>query len=115
MGVVSAANSLVGTVAGDSTGGTGVSYTNNGNYIVTSYNWHNGGIVDAGALSLGRGTGGTVGPILAANSVRGTVTSAGHTMTGDYDDARDTLIVGQPAANIVSLLKADLLFLSGFE
>jgi hypothetical protein len=36
-------------------------------------------------------------------------------MTGDYDDARDTLIVGQPAANIVSLLKADLLFLSGFE
>jgi hypothetical protein len=115
VGVVSAANSLVGTVAGDSTGGTGVSYTNNGNYIVTSYNWHNGGIVDAGALSLGRGTGGTVGPILAANSVRGTVTSAGHTMTGDYDNVRDTLIVGQPAANIVSLLKADLLFLSGFE
>jgi hypothetical protein len=114
VGIVSAANSLVGTMTGDEVGGE-VSYTNNGNYIVSTFDWHNVATIDVGAESVGRGTGGTVGPILATNSIRGTIAGVGQKMWGDYDNARDTLIMGQPAANIVSLFKADLLFLSGFE
>ncbi|MDP3840409.1 MAG: filamentous hemagglutinin N-terminal domain-containing protein [Methylococcales bacterium] len=73
VGVVSAANSLVGSTAFDNVGGFGgITALTNGNYVVTSTNWDNGGIVDAGAATLGNGAIGRIGVISAANSLVGT-------------------------------------------
>jgi len=74
VGVVSAANSLVGTTVNDNAG-SGVTALSNGNYVVTSSNWDNGGIVDAGAATWGNGATGRVGAISAANSLVGTTLS----------------------------------------
>jgi len=79
-GVISASNSLVGSTANDRVGDSASSFApvvaqSNGNYVVLNSRWNNAAIVDAGAISLGFGAGGTVGPITAVNSVRGTVTN----------------------------------------
>ena len=119
VGSVSGSNSLVGSTSNDHVclvgSGTGVVALSNGNYVVRAPNWSNNGVGYAGAISLGRRAGGTAGPIQATNSVLGTVQDGGYKMVFDYDATRDTLVVGQPAANIVSLFKADLLFVEGFN
>src|SRR4029079_6766579 len=71
-GVVSASNSLVGTTAGDRVGGsTKVTPLANGNYVVVSNYWDNGGLVDVGAVTLGNGATGTTGVVSATNSLIG--------------------------------------------
>ncbi len=74
-GVVSAANSLVGGTASDQVGGFGgVTALTNGNYVVISFNWDNpslGASNDAGAVTWGDGTTGTVGVVSASNSLIG--------------------------------------------
>jgi filamentous hemagglutinin family protein len=69
-GVVSAANSLIGTTASDLVG-TSVTALTNGNYLVSSYLWNNGAVMDAGAVTWGNGATGTVGVVSAANSLVG--------------------------------------------
>ncbi len=76
-GPVSADNSLVGTQAGDLVGEEqsdwpGVVALANGNYVVTSAFWHYGSTANPGAVTLGNGRDGTVGPVSAANSLVGT-------------------------------------------
>ncbi len=80
--IVSATNSLVGSVAGDYVGGVGA--LSNGNYVVLSSNWDNGAVVDAGAATWVNGTTGRVSDYLAngnkniisaANSLVGSTTS----------------------------------------
>jgi hypothetical protein len=119
-GAISAANSLIGTSAGDSVGSgyehdNGFATYSNGMYVVGSPHFRNGSTVDAGAVSLIRGTGGTVGTVSPGNSVIGTAAGGGPSMVFDYDPTHDTLVVGQPASNVVSLFKADLLFANGFQ
>ncbi|HEY6940808.1 hypothetical protein [Dokdonella sp.] len=114
-GTMSATRALVGATTGDLVGAYGVAATNLGDYIVRSATWDDGLAADVGAISLGRGAGGTAGPIASANSVRGTVVASGTSLVFAYDGTRDTLVVGQPAANIVSLFKANLLFENGFD
>ena len=109
-GPVSAVNSLVGAGTGAKVGWKGIALKN-GDYVTSTPYVANG----SGAVSLGRGHGGTVGPILSTNSVLGMVPGGGSQLVFGYDDARDTLVVGQPAANKISLFKADLLFTFGFE
>jgi hypothetical protein len=70
-GVVSAANSLVGSTADDQVGSGGVKALANGNYVVVSPYWDNGGITDAGAVTWGNGAGGTTSVVSAANSLVG--------------------------------------------
>lgn len=60
-GVVSAANSLVGTSASDRVGSRNVTALANGNYVVPVPQWDNGAIVDAGAVVFGSGTSGVAG------------------------------------------------------
>src|SRR5205085_3134348 len=43
----------------------------NGNYVVTSRFWNNGGIVDAGGVTWGGGVTGVAGVVSAANSLVG--------------------------------------------
>jgi hypothetical protein len=72
-GVVSAANSLVGSTAGDHVGSDGVTALNNGNYVVSMPYWDNGAATDAGAVTWGNGTTGIAGVVSAANSLVGAV------------------------------------------
>jgi filamentous hemagglutinin family protein len=66
-GAVSASNSLVGSTAGDSVGGDGITALANGNYVVRSSNW-NGGM---GAATFGSGNSGVSGAVSASNSLVG--------------------------------------------
>ncbi len=81
VGVVSAANSLVGATAGDRLGRGGVTALSNGNFVVSSFDWDNGAVTQAGAVTWGNGTSGLVGTVSAANSLVGT--TAGD-QVGDY-------------------------------
>ncbi|MGL4650189.1 MAG: HYR domain-containing protein, partial [Caldilineaceae bacterium] len=69
-GVVSPANSLIGSTAGDLVGEYVVALTN-GNYVVPSRLWDNGASADAGAVTWGNGTGGIKGTVSAAISLVG--------------------------------------------
>lgn len=77
-GVVSATNSLVGSSSSDQLGfnsngsyASSVTPLANGNYVVTSPQWDNGSIADAGAVTFGNGTSGVVGEISSTNSLVG--------------------------------------------
>jgi len=72
--VVSAVNALVGKTRGDCVGANVISLSN-GNYVVSSQNWNNGAIVDAGASTWGAGISGISGVIAETNSFVGTRTS----------------------------------------
>jgi hypothetical protein len=73
--VVSATNSLVGDVATDQVGSSGILALTQGNYVVLSPNWKNGTATSAGAATWGDGS--TAGPrlvglITPTNSLVGT-------------------------------------------
>ena len=70
-GVVSAANSLVGSHAYDQVGDDGTIALSNGNYVVNSKYWDNGTVNDAGAVTWGNGTTGVKGVVSASNSLVG--------------------------------------------
>ncbi|WP_417389125.1 hypothetical protein [Gimesia sp.] len=75
-GVISSANSLVGTTAGDKLGyfhptTSSVTELTNGNYVLASPLWDNDNIIDAGAVTFGSGTTGVSGEISATNSLVG--------------------------------------------
>jgi hypothetical protein len=70
-GVISASNSLVGSNAQDFVGNRGVTALPNGNYVVSSMNWHNGELFNAGAVTFGSGTSGVTGEVSIANSLVG--------------------------------------------
>src|SRR5262249_6240507 len=72
-GAVSAANSLVGSTAGDFVGS--VTALTSGNYVVRSPNWDNGAVANAGAATWGSGTTGVSGVVSATNSLVGTTAS----------------------------------------
>ena len=121
-GVVSEATSLTGDVLQDNIGNEGIHALPDGFYIISSYFWDNGDVVNAGAVTLGRGNS-IVGKINPANSVVGTVPFGGLPYQGgpglfyDYDASRQRLVVGRPASKTVSLftLDSDLIFTNGFE
>jgi Repeat of unknown function (DUF5650)/FG-GAP-like repeat len=70
-GVISSANSLVGSSTDDRVGSTLITALANGNYVVYTPEWDNGALVDAGAVTFGNGRTGVTGPITTQNSVFG--------------------------------------------
>ncbi|MES3020472.1 MAG: YDG domain-containing protein, partial [Pseudomonadota bacterium] len=70
-GLVSAANSLVGTAPNDRIGVHRVVLLDNGNYVVPSPEWDNGVFINAGAVTWGDASKGTVGSVSASNSLVG--------------------------------------------
>ena len=74
-GMVSAANSLVGSTANDNVGGGEMMVLSGGNYVVSSPGWTNGAAAQAGAVTLCDGTTGCTGPVAAANSLVGSTAS----------------------------------------
>jgi hypothetical protein len=74
-GVVSPANSLVGSSADDRVGFRPPFALGNGNYLVIAPEWNNGAATDAGAIVFGNGSTGITGAISAANALVGASTS----------------------------------------
>jgi hypothetical protein len=70
-GAVTSSNSLVGTTASDYVGFTRVTALSNGSYVVSSVNWDNAGVVNAGAVTWGSGTSGVSGAVTSSNSLVG--------------------------------------------
>lgn len=93
-GTVSVANSLVGSVAGDAVG-EWVDVLTNGNYLVLSSGWHNGAIVNAGAVTWCNGNIGLTGTVSAANSLVGS--SAGDFVADVTPLANGNYVVGSPS------------------
>lgn len=102
-GIVSTANSLVGNSSNDFVAIAGLTALSNGNYVVNSASWNNGGTADAGAMTLGLANGSVVGAISNTHSVLGAVASQGTSHVFAYDSLRNQLAVGQPASNRVVL------------
>lgn len=82
-GVISSANSLVGSSANDRVGSDGILLLDNNHFIVRSFGWNNGPAVSAGAITWCNGVSLT-GQVSSGNSLVGTT-------TGDfYDDITTT-------------------------
>jgi hypothetical protein len=103
-GFVARKNSLVGGSTDDQVGIGGVTALRDGNYLVINPAWDNpaGAIMNAEAITLGKGTGGTTGLVSSDNSVLGTATSGISSFS--YDTTRNRLFVGRGESNIVSIL-----------
>ena len=86
VGAISAANSFIGSSPGDLVGIEAVAL-NNDNYVVSSPNWDNGSVVDAGASTLLDGTHTTVGTPAVSNSLVGS-------RTGDQISSGTTIALG---------------------
>ncbi len=71
-GTVSSSNSLVGSTSFDGVG-RNVTALSNGNYVVASSLWNNGGLTDVGAVTLCNGTTGRTGTVSSSNSLIGSV------------------------------------------
>ena len=98
-GAVSAANSLVSTTANDQVGNGGVTALSNGNYVVRSPNWANGGAANAGAVTFASGTTGINGAVSAANSLVGTTASDSVGSGGVFPLAGSNYVVSSPVWN----------------
>ncbi|MEN0048397.1 MAG: T9SS type A sorting domain-containing protein, partial [Bacteroidota bacterium] len=70
-GVVSSSNSLVGSSSNDELAGDGIKVLSNGNYVVISPFWDNGNKLNAGAVTWGNGSSGTMGFVSSNNSLVG--------------------------------------------
>lgn len=77
VGTVSAANSLVGTLANSRVGSGTFTALANGNYVVSSPLWDSPTASNAGAVTWGNGNGGTVGEVSETNSLIGSTASDG--------------------------------------
>jgi filamentous hemagglutinin family protein len=75
-GMVSEANSLVGSTTNDGSSSQVTTLTNN-HYVISTPGWDNGAAADAGAVTWGDGFGGTVGIISSANSLTGSTENDG--------------------------------------
>ena len=105
-GAVSAANSLVGNVADDRVGSSGITALPNGSYLVSSFVWDNGQTVDAGAVTFG-GLAGVRGLITSSNSALGL-------SPGDFTDVSDKLtaegavLISRVARDTVTIYITDI-------
>ena len=70
-GVVSSSNSLVGSTADDRVGSYYVVALTNGNYVVASFAWDSGTLLDVGAVTWGNGSTGITGVVSSTNSLVG--------------------------------------------
>lgn len=101
-GVVSPANSLVGSSTDDAigfiSGSLNVIALANGNYVVGSYFWDNlaAGASNAGAATWGSGTSGVTGPITAANSLVGSHADDGVSLYYVRELANGHYVVNSP-------------------
>lgn len=114
-GLYTGTNSFTGVQSDTGIGGSHIFPVANHNFVLHAEDWTVGSNWSTGAVSLVRGYGARPGTFTPENSVFGTVQSGGTEMRFSYDAVTDTLIVGRPKDNVVSLLKVDQMFFSGFD
>ena len=104
--VVSTANSLTGSTSFDHVGDSiyDVTEVSGGGYVVASLGWTNGGLANAGAVTL------CTGSISSANSVLGKAASPA-AINYTYDTFHKQIVVGQPFENLVSFFPHYNMFL----
>jgi hypothetical protein len=107
VGPVSAANSLVGSALYDQVG-YGLFALADGSYVVRSPFVDNGAISNAGALTWCSADTPCIGPISAANTVKGGALNMGTDLRFVFDAVNHQLVVGQPVLQRVTLLRIDL-------
>lgn len=96
-GIVSASNSLVGSNVFDKVGVRDITVLVNSHFVVSSYDWDQGSLVDIGAVTWCNGETGCSGPITSENSLTG-----GHV----FDRAGRGGVTGLPNGNFVVLTPA---------
>jgi Repeat of unknown function (DUF5650)/MBG domain (YGX type)/Bacterial Ig domain len=96
-GPVTTANSLVGSSSVDQIGRGSITALTNGNYVVCSPYWRNGGATEAGAVTWGNGAAGTTGVVSPANSLVG---------SASFDSVGSGGSVALPKGNFVALSPA---------
>jgi trimeric autotransporter adhesin len=109
--VVSPANSIVGSTAGD-LAELSVAPLDNGAYVVSSPTWDNGAVVDAGAARWASGTGPSAGAVTPANSLVGStagdrVGSNVAAVTGDRFVISSRGWTNEAVAGVGALTQAD--------
>jgi len=114
-GVFSDENSFTGIETNSTIAEHHVFSVANGNFVARAEDWSDGVSYNLGAVALLRGYGPQPGTFSADNSVFGGFEFGGGQMPFAYNAFSDTLIVGRPHENIVTLLKADQLFFAGFQ
>jgi filamentous hemagglutinin family protein len=105
-GVVSAANSLVGSTASDQVGSGGITQLASGNYLVLSPNWDIGVATQAGAVTWGSGTSGVSGTVSSVNSLVGSTTNDNVGSGGITALSNGNYLVRSPNWNNVSVTAA---------
>ena len=98
--IVGAANSLIGSSSNDFVGFTQVAILANGNYVVSSPNWDNAGLVDVGAVTLANGGTGRFGAVSSSNSLIGS--TAGDAIGNDGIATVGTLALSDGNYAVVS-------------
>jgi hypothetical protein len=106
VGPVTTSNSLVGSTAGDDVGSGGVTALSNGNYVVSSPFWQNGGSV-VGAVTWGNGTNGQT--LDGAN-----VIDAANSLMGSTNNDLIGLGNGNPGSGITALSNGNYVVSSPF-
>jgi hypothetical protein len=103
IGVISDANSFVGSTANDMFGM--VDPLANGHYVISNPLWDNGASVDVGAVTWGNGSAVITGTVTAENSVIGPIPFNWWQLPWPwiYDAANDQLVVQRWNVNIVTL------------
>lgn len=116
-GTVNSSNSLLGNFAGDFVADVGVKSLPGGLYAVHSSVWKFGANGPVGAITVLRNPGSDAAVIEPENSVIGAVPWGGDSMVFAFDSGRQQLVVGQPEANRISLLRVrgDAVLADGFE
>jgi len=123
-GVVSPANSFVGTFANDQIGsgvvtinGRHLSYSrplSDGSFLLGALGW-NSAAGGGGAIALIGGSYRFTGTVQPWNSVVLPLANEAASVTHDYDANRRQLVLGRPQENRVTLLSFDRIFCDGLE
>jgi hypothetical protein len=100
VGVVSAFNSMVGGTRDDVVGSGKITALANGNYVVSSFNWDNGALVNIGAATWGSGVAGCVAHRATGDAGTGTVVSV-HAESLAASPPCQSDFAGDPATNVV--------------
>lgn len=107
-GAVSVDNSLIGSTSYDELGrNSNTIELSNGNYMIPAPFWANSGLVDAGAVTWGKGSTGIKGFVNSCNSVLGSIARGGTSMTQAFNAVGNYLIVGRPKENKISIYYGD--------
>ena len=112
--VPSATNSIVGSTTGDFRSAEARTLLGSNHYAVIWEEWDNGGMANAGAVTILHNTARTRGLVSTVNSVLGTAASGGGRLSIIYDPVLDRALVARPDDNIVTV-RALSLFADGFE